>query len=161
VPIVNGKSKVLLIFALVVLAAGIGLAVAQPGSLGGDDDDEAAQGRDTTTTVDDTDDTTDDTGDSTSTTSTSTTSSTSSSSSSSSTSAPSAGDATTTTTINEVEDSETTNTTQPGSGLGSSGAAQPGDTSDGLAATGGESLLLVGIALGTAGIAARRRPRSA
>ena len=135
-------SKLLLAAALLVMAAGIGLAVAQPGSLGGNGDESAAPTTETSTTV------------------TSTTVAGSSTTATSATSAPTttsttAGSSTTTSTV--PPDASTT-TTGPGSGLGASGAAHGSDTSDGLAKTGGESMLLAGLVLGGIGLATRRRP---
>ena len=134
-------SKLLLAAALLVMAAGIGLAVAQPGSLGGNGDESAAPTTGTSTTE------------------TSTTVADSSTTATSTTAAPTttsttAGSSATTSAVPP----EASTTTGPGSGLGASGAAQGSDTSDGLAKTGGESMLLAGLVLGGLGLATHRRP---
>ncbi|WP_436792784.1 hypothetical protein [Actinospongicola halichondriae] len=130
----NRLSKLLLIASLAIMFTGIGLAVAQPGSLGGDDAESAGAPTDETTTTRAAD------GDGDQADSTSTT-------------------APTTTAIPQA----TTSTTAPddgtgtGSGVGSDGSESGNDTSDDLADTGGESLIVAGLLLGAVGLELRRR----
>ncbi len=158
--------QILLAATLLVLVAGIGLAVAQPGSLGEDDDSEEvatpAIDETTSTTADDGDETTDTSTTSSTTTTdaitTETTTATTEGGTSPTTIGSSQADTTpTTTTAVTVDQTDQENDAAgPGSGLGATGAPVPSDTADGLSATGGESLLLAGMALGLVGLFARR-----
>lgn len=156
-----------MVVAIALAAAGTGVAIVKPGDLGDDTKTETADpGPDMST--DDTDDDddpvidddpaisspdADDDADA-DTSSSSTTGSTSSS-----TSAP----ATSETTTSETTGPETTTTSAPGgqSGFDADGPAQPSDTSDGLADTGGETMILAGAALAVAAVALRRRSDAA
>jgi hypothetical protein len=129
--------KLILGAAATLLVVGGSLAVAQPGDLGSDQADRAAE--ETTTT---------------SSPATSTTVSTSTTS----TTAP--GPATTATTEDPAGAvTPTTTTTIAGSGLGQSGA--PSGGTDGIANTGGESMLGAGLAVGALGLLLRRFRRPA
>lgn len=142
----NRSSRILLSTALLVFVVGAVLAVTKPGSLGDEDTETAAPSATTTST---TSESISPDGDGATPTSVD----------------PAAGGpADTTPTTAGAGDTPTTPTTvatspttQAGSGLGSSGTAQPSDTADGLAATGGESLMLAGLALGAIGLVSRRR----
>ncbi len=153
-------SRILLGVAVALLVVGVGLAVLQPGSLG-DGSNESATGTSTTTAV--TSSTTSEpttTAPTTTTTSSSTTSSTSApggsttSSSSPSTTTPTGATTTTTTTT-----ASGGGTGGGGSGFADGSTAEPSDTSDGLANTGGRSLIFAGMLAGAAGLALRPRRR--
>ena len=135
-------TQLLLTAAVLLMVTGIGLAIAQPGDLGGDDGEQVAQPDTSDTTA----------------TSVATTSglgaSTTVPGDASGAADPDATAPTTTT-------AATTATTSAGSGLGASGGAQSNHTAGGLADTGGESMVIVGLALSGAGLVMRRRMASA
>ena len=152
----------LLAVALLVLLAGLVLVVVQPGNLGDDDESALQDGTDPTTSSTEPEDgdpstaTTAEPGDTTTSAGGQTTTSaagqtTTSAAGQTTTTAAAGGGVTTTTTT------ATGGSSDPGSGLGSSGAPRPADTADGLADTGGESLIVAGLAMGAAGLAMRRR----
>ena len=155
-------TRPLLAVALLVFLAGLVLVVVQPGNLGDDDESALQDGTETTTTSTEPDDgdpgtaTTVEPGDTTTSAAGQTTTSaagqttTSAAGQTTTTSAPAGGGVTTTT-------AATGGSGDPGSGLGSSGAPRPADTADGLADTGGESLIVAGLAMGAIGLGMRRR----
>ncbi len=143
-------SKLLLMASIAIMLTGIGLAVAQPGSLGDDDasptrtpsEDEVAGGPTTTT------------GPSTTDTSTTAATPTSTTPTTTATTAPGASPSSTAPTAATPESSDGTG---GGSGVGSDGTDSGGDTSDDLAETGGESLIVAGVLFGALGLELRRR----
>jgi len=153
---VNPLSKLLFVAALLLAVVGLGVAVVQPGDLGDEASTETAQ-LDATTT---------------STTTNSTTTSPPSSTSSPTTSSPTtsvAGDAEETPTPpggdadgasgDGAADDDVVagdGSTDGGSGL-AGGDDAPADTEDGLAATGGTSMVGAALAAALAGLALRRR----
>jgi hypothetical protein len=128
--------------AAALVATGTALAVVQPGDLG---DETAAPAQETTTTTVSPDLTT-----------TTTIAVTTTTTADSTTSTTAGGGATTTTIAGG-----TTTTTLGGSGIGQGGT--PNGGADGVADTGGESMIGAGMALGAIGLLLRRaaRPRSA
>jgi len=155
---VHPLSKLLLALALLLAGVGVVLAVVRPGDLDGateaagpgatEPDDRTTttvDGSTTTTTADD-GGTTTTTGDGGTTTTTTTTT---------------VGDGTTPTTSGGVATTTTTTTVAGGagggSGLAGGGSAGPSDLEDGLADTGGESLLAASVVLALVALALPRR----
>ena len=143
----NTAEKLILGAVAVVFAAGVGLAIAQPGDLGDDDDEGAAA---TTTSLDDGGTTT--TGDETTTTPTTEDSTTTS-------------EDTTTTTVGDTTTSTAppTTTTTVDSGVSGSGSDSDGGTDGELADSGGEDLAVpalgaLGLALALGRLRGVRRP---
>lgn len=141
----NRISKVLLLASIALLLTGVGLAVAQPGSLGDDDaektDEVAFQDSSTTAAP--------------------STSATVPPTSTGVTAPPGTLPVASTDPADPTVATPDVTTTSPavdsGSGLASEGAAEPQDTADGLASTGGTSMILVGVLLGAGAFAFRRR----
>lgn len=144
--------------AICLAAVGIGVAIVQPGDMGDDTSAEETVGPDTDlagdddpvidedTSTDETDGTlpgdTGDTGEGDETTSVPSTS------------------AELTRPTEPSTTSMSSSTTSSLSGMDAQGAATPNDTEDGLAETGGESLIFAGAALAATAIVIRRRSRS-
>jgi hypothetical protein len=139
VRVLKTPEKLILGAAATLLVVGGALAVAQPGDLGSDQADRAAE--ETTTT------------------SSPATSTTVSTSTTTSTTAPGPATTATTEAPGDAVAPTTTTTTIAGSGLGQSGA--PSGGTDGIANTGGESMLGAGLAVGALGLLLRRFRRPA
>ena len=148
-------SRILLGVAVALLVVGVGLAVFQPGSLR-DGSSESAGSTSTTTAI------TSSTTTGLTTTAPTTTMQATSSTSTSTTSAP--GSTSSSSTTAPAGSSTTTTTAAGGGGTGGGGSgfadgstAEPSDTSNGLANTGGRSLIFAGVLAGAAGLALRPR----
>lgn len=138
----NRLSKLLLVASITLMIAGIGLAVAQPGSLGDDDASGPIPLGASTTTIDGGDD--EQAGGATTTSPTTaapTTSAPAPTPTSPATTAPGDG-------------------VGSGSGVGSDGTGSGSDSSDSLADTGGESMIVAGMLLGAVGVALRSHRRA-